>query len=128
MKSGDLKNRDDVLILVRSFYQKVQENEMLAPIFLKFITDWDPHIQVITNFWESTLFSSNSYKGNPMAIHMDVDKNIEYSLTQNHFDEWVNLWHQTIESMFEGEKAEMAKQRASNIANIMFIRLYQARN
>jgi hemoglobin len=37
-------------------------------------------------------------------------------LSKEHFDRWVELFHTTVNELFTGEKAEMAKQRATLIA------------
>ena len=128
MRLKDIESRKDIFILVDTFYQKVREDDMLAPIFNQLVEDWDSHIQTITNFWETILFSSATYNGNPVAVHITVDRAIGRSLTQNHFNRWLELWYQTIKFMYAGEKTEMVKQRAGNMANIMFIKLYQARD
>ncbi|MEQ8906274.1 group III truncated hemoglobin [Ekhidna sp.] len=124
----DIETPEDLYRLVDSFYNLAKKDEMLGPIFYQFVDDWEPHIQKVASFWEATLFSSGPYKGNPMALHQKVDKTLNHTLGQEHFNRWVEIWHQTTDSMFSGEKAEMAKQRASNIANIMFIKIYQARS
>ncbi len=124
----DIRNREDIFSLIKNFYDKVRADELLAPIFNKFIRDWGPHLEVIADFWETTLFLGGKYQGNPMALHLHVDKELGHSLTQDHFGRWVSLWHETIDSMFQGEKTELAKQRATNMAQIMFIKIYQARN
>ena len=123
----DIETPEDLHLLVDAFYGEAKKDELLGPIFHQFVDDWKPHIQKVASFWEATLFSSGAYKGNPMAIHQKVDETLNHSLRQVHFNRWVEIWKQTTDSMFSGSKAEMAKQRASNIANIMFIKIYQAR-
>ncbi|MEO9483435.1 MAG: group III truncated hemoglobin [Ekhidna sp.] len=123
----DIETSEDLHELVSSFYSQAKTDEMLGPIFHQFVDDWEPHIQKVASFWEATLFSSGSYKGNPLALHLEVDKTVHHSLEQEHFNKWVDIWHQTTDTLFSGENAEKAKQRASNIANIMFIKIYQAR-
>ena len=123
----DIKTPEDLHLLVETFYSTAKEDDQLGPIFNQFVDDWGPHIQKVASFWEATLFSSGSYRGNPMQLHQKVDETLNHSLNQSHFNRWVEIWHQTTDSLFMGVNADMAKQRASNIANIMFIKLYQAR-
>lgn len=125
---ADIETSRDLYQLVDSFYKQGKKDEILGPIFHQFVHDWESHIQKVAAFWEVTLFSSGAYKGNPMALHQKVDETLNHGLEQVHFDRWVELWNQTIDSMFSGSKAEMAKQRARNIANIMYIKIYQARS
>lgn len=124
---SDIETSEDLYRLVDSFYNQAKKDRMLGPIFHQFVDDWEPHIRKVSSFWEATLFASGTYRGNPMALHQEVDEKLNHSLEEVHFNTWVEIWHETVDSMFAGATADMAKQRASNIANIMFIRLYQAR-
>ncbi len=124
---SDIETSEDLQLLVRAFYSKAKEDPSLGPIFNQFVDDWEPHIKKVASFWESTLFTRGTYRGNPMALHQEVDEKLNHSLDQSHFNKWVEIWHEIVDSLFAGSKAEMAKQRATNIANIMFIKLYQAR-
>ncbi len=40
-------------------------------------------------------------------------------MTDKEFSEWLKIFIQTTDELFEGEKAEEAKTRASNIARLM---------
>jgi len=40
-------------------------------------------------------------------------------LKAEHFDRWLLLFKSTVDENFDGEKAELAKQRAMSIATIM---------
>lgn len=52
-----------------------------------------------------------------------MDKHIQLSkiapMTDKEFSEWLKIFIQTTNELFEGEKAEEAKTRASNIARLM---------
>ena len=52
----DLENRDDVGRLVRTFYARVRKDEVLGPIFNGIITDWETHLEKLTDFWNGNLF------------------------------------------------------------------------
>jgi len=49
--------------------------------------------------------------------------NLIVSLTPEHFKRWLSLFQQTIDENFEGEKAELARQRAISIATVMQLKL-----
>ena len=51
-----LENRNDVAQLVRAFYAKIRQDELLGPIFNESIQDWEPHLEKLTDFWEGNLF------------------------------------------------------------------------
>ena len=55
MDKQDIKNREDIHLLVSKFYKKVRQDKDLGPFFSK-IEDWDEHLERLTTFWESSLF------------------------------------------------------------------------
>ena len=128
MKKKDIKTRDDVFLLVSSFYAKVRDNEVLGPFFNDTIKDWDTHLQHLTTFWESSLFLKTKYTGNPLEAHTKVDATHNNSITELHFGIWLNLWYQTIEELFEGDYAENAKRRARKMGTFLYLKIFEARN
>ena len=114
----DIQNREDIVLLVDTFYGKVKENRTIGPIFDDIIkVDWQTHLPKMYAFWSSILLGEHSYSGNPMTTHIKIDKMIP--LGEKEFSEWLLLFHQTIDDLFVGVKAEEAKTRASNIARLM---------
>ena len=65
MKS-DLRTREDIYLLVSSFYGKIRKDAVLVPFFNETIQDWDDHLEWLTTFWESSLFLKTKYLGNPL--------------------------------------------------------------
>ncbi|HNQ26810.1 MAG TPA: group III truncated hemoglobin, partial [Aquaticitalea sp.] len=112
MGKEDIKNREDVYKLVSTFYGKVRNDEFLGPFFNRVIKDWEAHIDRLTTFWESSLFMTKKlderYVGNPLEVHVRVDQENDHTVTEMHFGVWLNLWIQTIDSLFEGEVADNA--------------------
>ena len=98
---NDITNREDVGVLVHTFYDKIRENEMLGPIFNGHITDaqWPAHLSKLTDFWESNLFGVRTFRGSPSAKHVNVDKNLNHTISQNHFAQWLQLWFETIDEL-----------------------------
>lgn len=129
MELRDLKNREDVFLLVNTFYSKVKKDDFIGPIFLEIIPEyeWEPHIEKLTDFWETNLFFVRKFKGNPMKAHKDIDTHFKYSITQEHFGKWLELWFTTVNELFEGTKANDAKERARNIASALFMKMYETR-
>jgi len=118
----DIKNIDDIMILIDRFYQQVIKDPEIGHIFTTTIkVNWEKHLPVMYSFWENTLFYTGTYAGNPMMIHQGINKIAH--LTNEHFDRWVKLFTTTVDDQFEGEKAELAKQRALSIATIMKIKI-----
>lgn len=117
MKS-DIKNRADLETLIDSFYQKATHDELIKHFFTEVVQlNWQTHIPLIVDFWESSLFGSNNYKGNPMTAHLALNQ--KSPLLPQHFDRWLELWEATVNELFEGAMAEMTIARAKQIAQLM---------
>ena len=127
MDKQDLKNREDVFLLVSSFYDKVREDKVLGPFFNDTITDWNAHLQHLTTFWESSLFLKTKYLGNPLEAHVKVDAKHNNTITELHFGLWLNLWFETINELFEGDYAENAKRRARKMGTFLYLKIFEAR-
>lgn len=123
----DIQNRNDVFVLVSTFYARVVKNQEIGYFFNEVIEDWIEHIEKLTDFWETNLFMASKFRGNPMRAHKEVDQKVNHSIEQKHFDVWLNLWFETIDDLFEGERASIAKNRARNMAGNLFMNMYQSR-
>ena len=120
----DIQNRDDIELLVRSFYEKVKKDPVIGYIFNDLAkVNWEKHLPVMFDFWENTIFYTGTYSGNPMKSHQRLHQ--LYSLNAKHFAQWVRLFTATVDELFEGEKAELAKQRALSISTVMQIKISQ---
>ncbi len=123
----EITTREDVMLLVRTFYEKVQKDTLLGPIFNTAIPDWEEHYERLTDFWETNLFFRKKYKGNPMQKHIDVDRDNDGSINEMHFGVWLNLWFETLDQLFEGEAAQIAKNRARNMGTFIHLKIFEAR-
>lgn len=114
----DISSKEDIKLLVDTFYNKVQANITLGYIFNDVAKlNWDEHLPKMYSFWGSLLLQEHSYQGNPMQIHVELSKITTMSSVE--FSEWINLFYQTVDELFEGEIASEAKIRAANIARLM---------
>ncbi len=117
----NLSTTADIKKLVDSFYRKVKSDEVIGPIFQDELNfKWDSHIPVMYRFWESILLGSQTYSGNPMLVHITLHQRTP--LTESHFTRWLKLWQETVEDLFEGEKATEAVTRAKAIASLIQIK------
>jgi hemoglobin len=112
---NDIVQREDIESLVKTFYAKVNEDVLLGPVFGH--VDWEKHLPVMYQFWSSMILGEQSYKGNPFQRHINLPIGAE------HFQQWLKLFYETVDSLFEGEKADEIKQRASSIASLFQYRL-----
>ncbi|MFK7811554.1 MAG: group III truncated hemoglobin [Maribacter sp.] len=123
----DITSRKDVRNLVETFYQKVRKHDVLGPIFNQIISDWETHFELLTNFWETQLFLKRKYNGNPVTAHQEVDDKVDNSITSEHFGLWLNLWFETIDELFSGDTAWIAKNRAQKMSTMLFMKIFEHR-
>ncbi|MBD0831695.1 group III truncated hemoglobin [Aestuariibaculum sediminum] len=127
MIKKDITTREDVFLLVSSFYAKIRKDKVLGPFFNNAISDWDAHLEKLTGFWESSLFLKTKYLGNPLKVHVKVDQENNNSISDVHFGLWLNLWYQTIDELFAGDYAENAKRRARKMGTFLYMEIFKAR-
>lgn len=123
----EIQTRTDVYQLVDCFYKKVRRDTLLGPIFNQAIDDWLKHLQRLTDFWETNLFFVSKFKGDPILKHQQVDAQNNYSINSMHFGVWLNLWFETLEEHFEGEKMNLAKDRARNMGTLFYLKMFVVR-
>ncbi|AIY12993.1 group III truncated hemoglobin [Cellulophaga baltica] len=127
MQQKEIENRADVSILVRSFYAKVRIDKILGPIFNGMITDWEAHLELLTDFWETQFFLKRKYHGNPIKAHNEVDKKMNHGVTPEHFGLWLNHWFETIDELFTGDTAFIAKNRARQMNSMLYMKMFENR-
>ena len=118
----DIENRADIELLISNFYNKVKTDATIGYIFTDiFNLNWEKHLPVMFDFWENVLFFTGGYDGNPLQIHQHINKVVP--LTTAHFNQWNKLFAQTVDELFEGPKAILAKQRAISISTVMQVKI-----
>jgi hemoglobin len=65
----------------------------------------------------------DTIRKDPVLSHTHLHK--LFPLTKAHFDHWNVLFVTTIDDLFEGAKAELAKQRALSISIVLQIKIAQ---
>lgn len=122
-KKKDIVNPEDIILLVDTFYRKVQEDEWLSPIFNGVIKDnWPAHLEKMYRFWTTVLLGEHTYFGSPFPPHARLPA------TKTHFDTWLKLWYAAIDSLFSGEKAEEAKWRGDKMAAMFLSKIEYYKN
>jgi hemoglobin len=117
----DIRDRADIIRLINSFYEKVKKDETIGYIFNDIAkVDWDHHLPIMYDFWEGVIFQTGNYEGNPMRVHLNLNERTP--LKAAHFARWKLLFIETVNELFEGDKAELARQRAVSIATMMEIK------
>ena len=121
----DIEDREDIAALVTAFYERAFADGLLGPIFIDIAKmDLAAHMPIMCDFWETVLFQTGAYRRNAFMIHLHLHQ--MEPLTKVHFQRWEDLWHQTVDEMFAGDKANLAKVNASRIATSIHRRLHRS--
>ncbi|MEQ9403460.1 MAG: group III truncated hemoglobin [Cyclobacteriaceae bacterium] len=117
-----IQDRQDIELLVDSFYKQVVTDPVIGYIFNDVVKlDWEKHIPIMYNFWETILLGNIRYKGSPIPVHIDLHK--KETLQPAHFERWIQLWETTVRTNFNGEKADEAVQRAKVMGEMIQIKI-----
>ena len=114
----DISSFEDIKLLVDTFYDKVQKDDFIGPIFNeKMGYRWPDHLEKMYRFWQTVLLEVHSYSGSPFPPHkhLPIDK--------EHFDRWMQLFIATNDTLFQGPIAEEAKLRAKNMAEMFHYKI-----
>lgn len=117
----DISSRKDIELLVDAFYTKVLADQSISFFFTRIVpVDFEKHLPVMYDFWENIVFHTGAYEGNPMEKHKKIHQ--QHAMSAAHFERWLQLFKETVNEMYEGEKAELIKHRAISIATVMQIK------
>lgn len=121
---NDIETREDILLIMREFYDKLLADETINFYFTK-ITDVDQHLEhhfdVLATFWEQSLFMKGGYSNNMFQIHKDLNE--KHGFKKEHFDAWLQHLYKTIDEHFVGKNAEQMKTNALSMATVMQIKI-----
>ena len=118
IKTKEILSIEEIKLLVDLFYEKVRKDSILADIFNEVIQDnWPAHLEKMYRFWQTVLLKEHTYYGSPFAPHAKLPVN------GKHFDRWKQLFFETIDENFVGEKAAEAKFRAEKMAEMFQLKI-----
>lgn len=122
MNRQDITTREHIDTFIRAFYTRVLKDETIGFIFTDVVPiNWNTHIPLIVDFWESILLDNPVYRKNAMEVHYAINKKIP--LTAAHFDSWLQLFEAVLDEYHEGPVTELAKKRARSIAALMLMKM-----
>ena len=116
---GDISDRADCERLVRAFYGRALTDPIIGYLFADL--DLEAHVPQITSFWETILLGAQTYRGGAFRPHAAL--HMRSPLRSGHFERWLVLWRETVDSLFEGPRAELAKAHALRVARAFHGRL-----
>jgi hemoglobin len=106
---------EHIKTLVTHFYQQVQKDEVLGAVFNDVAqVDWEKHIPLLCQFWNSVMLKTNEYHGNAYQKHVLLKELT--AIKEEHFMRWLNLFKQEAEKHLPQDAAAEIMQRASLIA------------
>jgi hemoglobin len=108
MARKDIETREDIEKLIRSFYEDLLKLEGMPEVFAGI--DFPSHIPSIVKFWSFVLLDESGYKTNVFQKHLHLP------IRSHQFDQWLEIFTKTVDRLFEGENAGLAKQRATALA------------
>ncbi len=125
---NDIQHREDIYLLVKTFYIKLMNDDLMHHFFVDFEQPehLEKHLQTLVDFWENILFYSGGYRKNAMAPHLELQK--EKPFKPVHFKSWLSMFNASVDELFEGEMAHTIKSRALSIATVMKIKVSELNN
>ncbi|TWR28975.1 group III truncated hemoglobin [Mucilaginibacter pallidiroseus] len=112
-EQADILTITDIKLLVDTFYTRIQQDELLGPIFADRIQNrWPEHLDRMYRFWQTVLLEEFTYNGRPFPPHAQLPVGAE------HFKQWLTLFTKTVDELFTGDKATEAKWRAGKMADM----------
>jgi hemoglobin len=114
----DIITKEDIKMMVDKFYDKVNKDELLGPVFnSEAEVNWEEHLPKMYAFWGTQLIGTQDYTGRPFPPHTEL------KITPKHFERWLKLFIQNIEENFSGPTADLAVYKAKNIASVFQYKL-----
>ena len=123
VEKSEILSLEDIKRMVNLFYGKVRKDDLLGDIFNEVIQDnWPAHLEKMYRFWQTVLLGEHTYNGSPFAPH------VKLSVQGRHFDRWKQLFFETVDENFLGDKAEEAKLRATKMAEMFQLKIEYFQN
>ena len=118
----DLDCRENIEIMIRLFYEKVNEDKQISRFFKDVVhVNWEKHLPIMYDFWESIILGHSTYSGNPMQVHTQLNE--KSALKKEDFDRWLQIFELNLKENFAGKYTEIANQRAISIATVMQLKI-----
>lgn len=123
----DLLGRSDIIVLVNGFYKKVEADQSLSHIFNGIAkVDWDSHLPRLYDFWDTVIFRSGTFRGDPIGVHTKLlaGTRLDWPL----FERWLELFRETLDEHFAGENAGHILRCAEDMARVIHSKIHRISN
>ncbi len=102
---ADIATNKDIDVLIRHFYSKLLSDPSISYVFDGL--DLESHFPRVVHFWAFVLLDVDGYTTNVFEKHLHLPIKAEQ------FQTWLGHFTSSVDDLYQGEKAEMAKQRAT---------------
>lgn len=107
--TNPLATEQQISDLVRGFYSRAETDDLLGPMFVAAIADWEGHLKIVENFWSHALLGTTRYQGTPFGPHMRLPIELE------HFSRWLSLFSETAREVLPAPAAQLAIAKANHM-------------
>jgi len=97
--------------LVRRFYARAIEDDLIGPVFRRAVVDWEKHFRIIRDFWSKTLLGTSRYNGNPFSAHLGLGLRPEF------FARWLDLFRATARQELPPPAADRAIAKVEHMSS-----------
>jgi hemoglobin len=110
-------DRESVGKLVRSFYRKIIDDEVVGPYFIRALganqknDKWYEHFVTLDRFWLMVMTGEEGYRGSPFVPHAMLP-----DLTKEKFERWLELFSETLNEVYVEEVATKFHAKAAFLA------------
>ena len=117
MKNQTTITRENLRVLMTSFYMKTIDDQVLSHFFTNELGDdinneeWTEHIELLIEFWLAKLLGKNTYEGNVFGMHTRVQH-----ISKASFVRWMELFTLTLDEVYVPEVASHFKDKAESIS------------
>jgi hemoglobin len=101
----DITNKQDIEKIINLFYEKLLHIDEIKSVFKGI--NFQSHLPNIVSFWSFVLLDEQGYTTNVF------EKHIHLPIKPEMFEVWLKVFVDSVDELFTGEKAELAKQRAT---------------
>jgi hemoglobin len=121
---NDIKNQEDLYLLVADFYKKLLIDNRISYIFTDVVKiKLEEHLPILVTFWSQVILGTGGYSNNLTQIHLDV--NLKEHLSPELFTIWLEHFYAAVDENFMGENSEKIKTQALSLATILKIKIAQ---
>ncbi len=126
MALNDSITRENLRVLMTSFYIKVIDDKVLSDFFTNELgddignKDWEEHIELLADFWLAKLMDEDTYKGNVFGMHTRVA-----GIKRESFVRWMELFSISADEVYVPELSLVFKDKGRDFSEqfISFLKI-----